>query len=695
MAQEKSNRLAPLIVHPLPPAPSFTGRQDELAKLRGFWDEGPGVLSLIGLGGAGKTALAEKFVEWVQANDPPEGLLIWSFYDDPDANTFLKTAHRYFTGGREAHASGAGWFHLLNEEMSKGGRYLIVLDGLERVQRQQTDASGMYGELEDPLLRGFLFRLAAGAGQTKAVITSRFPVSSIERWLDRGYRIIDVDQLTGDSARAVLRAQGVRGSDEELDYLVREYGGHALTLDLLACAISKFFGGDPSKAPPLDVEEDQRHEQAARLSCLLQVFERELSSRQVEILSRLCVFRFGVDLDALYSIFVGEASAAVAGALKGASKEEVAADLQALVSLHLAGIDTNGRYTVHPAIRDHFYRLFRDPTAMHEAVRGHLVPLSHRPGIGLPEDAEALDLLEELVYHAIQAGSVREAAEIYMGRLGGNDHLNTHLGEYNRTYRILRAFPECPDPTGMYHCLRAFGRYDEALQWRPNNRYILLLSGLLTPLADDTNDATRNSAKFLQGQDTILPERTPDWPLPASMLQLLRNDVIEAERLATIELRNSIYMDDKSRNEIVMAEVERARGSTTHAEARLERVSQWVLNSGSQEHLCLMHWVRSRVSRDVGVAYRSGDSLDEGILTARECKFNLLLVELLLDKAKCCMESGDLPTTEGCAREALEFARDPKMRYQRGIKTATQVLGDVLQIQGKHTEAEAVRAGHP
>ena len=30
--------------------------------------------TLIGLGGAGKTALAQKFVEWVQANDPPEGL---------------------------------------------------------------------------------------------------------------------------------------------------------------------------------------------------------------------------------------------------------------------------------------------------------------------------------------------------------------------------------------------------------------------------------------------------------------------------------------------------------------------------------------------------------------------------------------------------------------------------------------------
>ena len=50
-------------------------------------------------------------------------------------------------------------------------------------------------------------------------------------------------------------------------------------------------------------------------------------------------------------------------------------------------------------------------------------------------------------------------------RLGGNDHLNACLGEYVRTYRILRAFGDSmPDKSGMYHCLRAFGRFDDALK---------------------------------------------------------------------------------------------------------------------------------------------------------------------------------------------------------------------------------------
>jgi len=40
----------PRIVHPLPSAPDFLGRETELEQLRSFWDDGSrGVLSLVGL----------------------------------------------------------------------------------------------------------------------------------------------------------------------------------------------------------------------------------------------------------------------------------------------------------------------------------------------------------------------------------------------------------------------------------------------------------------------------------------------------------------------------------------------------------------------------------------------------------------------------------------------------------------------
>ncbi|MCH7739425.1 MAG: ATP-binding protein, partial [Chloroflexi bacterium] len=132
MPQRAEGRLPPNVVHALPSAPAFSGRQDELRKLREFWQSGQGVVSLIGIGGAGKTALAQRFLETFLAEEPPDGLLVWSFYDDPDANHFLKTAYEYFTGGSQAHASGAGWFSPMGEVLSSGKRFLLILDGLER-----------------------------------------------------------------------------------------------------------------------------------------------------------------------------------------------------------------------------------------------------------------------------------------------------------------------------------------------------------------------------------------------------------------------------------------------------------------------------------------------------------------------------------------------------------------------------------
>src|SRR5579862_2639496 len=166
-------KLEPLIVHPLPAAPAFAGREGELDQLIQFWRKPYGVLSLVGLGGAGKTALAARFVSWLAENDPPDGLLVWSFYDEPNANAFLQAAYRYFAGDTTAPANGAGWFHLLKEALASSGRNLLILDGLERVQRADTTAQGIFGEMEDPLLRGLLTRLAAGTGNSKAIITSR------------------------------------------------------------------------------------------------------------------------------------------------------------------------------------------------------------------------------------------------------------------------------------------------------------------------------------------------------------------------------------------------------------------------------------------------------------------------------------------------------------------------------------------
>src|ERR1700722_11029588 len=95
-----ANRFVPRLVHPLPPAPHFVGRDLEIAELRSFWQaDGRGVLALVGLGGAGKTAVAARFV----AEQPTQGgLFVWSFYQEPDAGLCLQEAYRYFAHSEAA-----------------------------------------------------------------------------------------------------------------------------------------------------------------------------------------------------------------------------------------------------------------------------------------------------------------------------------------------------------------------------------------------------------------------------------------------------------------------------------------------------------------------------------------------------------------------------------------------------------------
>src|SRR5262249_47340397 len=90
----------PMLVHRLPPAPHFVGREQEISKLISLWkDQVGGVAGLIGLGGAGKTAVAACFLDQLQqqALEPrPHGLFVWSFYQEPDPGLFLESAYRYF-----------------------------------------------------------------------------------------------------------------------------------------------------------------------------------------------------------------------------------------------------------------------------------------------------------------------------------------------------------------------------------------------------------------------------------------------------------------------------------------------------------------------------------------------------------------------------------------------------------------------
>jgi hypothetical protein len=894
----------PYVVHPLPPAPDFLGRERELKELLSIWDAGTrGVLALVGLGGAGKTALASRFL--VELSNPnhvprPGGLFVWSFYQEPDAGLFLQEAYRYFAGDSLAPpAKGAGLLHLLREAIEAGGPYLLVLDGLERVQRQA--GTDDYGQIEDPLLKGLLMRLAEGLGRTAALVTSRFPLTDLALLQGRGYRHLDVGDLPFPAALTLLRRRGVLGDDDALAALIKAYGAHALTLDHLGGLIGQFLDGDPARVPEAPALADRSGDrQALRLARLLGAYERHLPPAELALLCRLCLLRRGMTEEHLLSLFLcsppvhartvrelaesirhfsgagglvrlerdnlahsvqetleealcaaplagpeetfrHEVQSAASRLLElseqgnpieveeliglytqaspeatdqcplsmadrarlqslhvryrelrdhpllpfkemeptlevafaemgwGVSQRRLAEDLSpadvlrafrrvqrqlsglackhfvlrrvrelcrlyqrkwalagplasldaadlrrlldSLAGRHLVLREADGSFSAHPAVRDHFSRLAAatERGEWHNLLREQLVSLSHRPGTGLPEDRAALDLIEEAIHHALEAGQPGEALDLYNHLLGGLRHLGWKLGEMARGLRILRGFEPCPDRWALAWYLRALGELEEAYRHNDLAYFradVRLLQGRLPEVAAEGDDVRAAAAAFLMGQTTDPPPSVLGCAVPRAQALLYRGQLRRSGKAGWLgQLYNDLgWEGERARCHLLLAEAARRMSDDAGCRRHLKAASGWILHSGSVEHLGLLHLVRARAAQVAGDREAAQRAVNEGVHLTRQCGLGLYLIELLCLQAEIMLDRGDAPAAEQMAGEALWRAAAIDCQFAWGEAEARHLLGRALVVLGRTTEARAVldvalalrqRIGHP
>jgi hypothetical protein len=158
------------LVHALQPAPHFHGRERLLEELSDWAVDlaSPDrVWALVAPGGSGKTAVAERLVASL---DPgAANVLVWSFYERPDADAILRKFNQLFLGEEEGPAGGR--LERLQRGLRDGRRHLIVLDSLERVQ-EEVGGGRVRGELSDHTLKLLLRALASGLGRARALVTS-------------------------------------------------------------------------------------------------------------------------------------------------------------------------------------------------------------------------------------------------------------------------------------------------------------------------------------------------------------------------------------------------------------------------------------------------------------------------------------------------------------------------------------------
>lgn len=445
----------------LPGAQYFEGQRSQIRQLKRFWKEDTGVAALVGIGGSGKTSIVRKYLEeqgWLEAgnaDDQPDGLFIWSFYNphaDPPA--FLNAAYRYFSPWAAEQDSNSSERHTNEIDLAEvleqaGRRALLILDGLERVQSDGNDGLAK-GALKYVALQNLLRRIAEGeCGQTKAIVTSRFFLTDLEATRP-SYKKVEVDQLDRPSAHRLLRRLGVSGADIVLDlYILHQYGSHALTLDLLGRLIKEQFNGNPSKVrnlPPLKLAKGSSEidKQSRRFARVLSAYESILSIEERAIMNCLSVLRDAVEFEFLENTFLGTRGVAITGGLVNLSPEQFRATLEVLVARRLVikdNVEGTELFTCHAAVRDHFYSSLTNSQELHAAVRSELATLVDRPGFVKPRDEKAIDLIIELIYHTIQTGYTNQAFEIYRNLLGYT-HIGWSLGKHSKGAQIVRLFEE-------------------------------------------------------------------------------------------------------------------------------------------------------------------------------------------------------------------------------------------------------------
>jgi WD40 repeat protein/transcriptional regulator with XRE-family HTH domain len=224
--------------------PSFFGREWELNLLT-TWvvEQHCQVVTLLGLGGIGKSALAVHFMRRVADQFQ---IVIWrSLRDLPTCDALLidllqtlaPQISELLPNDLESR------MQLLMEQL-RANRSLLVLDNMESVLEE--------GEISGRIRRGyegfgrFLTYIASTEHQSTILLTTRLKPNELLPYEDpqglvRTLRLVALDHA---ACEQLLAEREVTGTDAEHHRLIELYGGNPLALKIVAQTILDLFGGE-------------------------------------------------------------------------------------------------------------------------------------------------------------------------------------------------------------------------------------------------------------------------------------------------------------------------------------------------------------------------------------------------------------------------------------------------------------------
>jgi len=436
--------LAPVLHNQTPPEVHFVGREGILDTIKG-WYKSPDVRvgALISWGGVGKSALVRKWYDSLEINKiRPDGIFWWGFYPNAYLEQFLNALLRYVSGGQiEPDNIKSTWEKTERiKEYIHRGKYLIVLDGLEQMQKGQPGnefGRMMHGEMTE--LLGYMADGPKAEGL--CLITTRYTMKDLDDWENSGYENLELTDLSEPDALLMLRNRGVEGDDEQIKEVIERYKEHALSLTLLAGYLKKHYKGDIEQAPGEEFVLNDR-KRFKDVDKLLRKYAEKMSEAERVFLNIFSLFRQDVTEDDFTGVFRKEIEdAKFNDVLVKMDKLDFRDLIEGLVDWRLIACDEAKKtYSIHPLIKGYFETDFEeeDKKLCHKRIYQYF-------GEAVPEEAETLEQMQPLfeqVYHGCGAGLYDEVwSNVYWEKIQRKQAFHVHqIGAWETDLSLVRTF---------------------------------------------------------------------------------------------------------------------------------------------------------------------------------------------------------------------------------------------------------------
>ncbi|MGH9769179.1 MAG: hypothetical protein ACREAB_17265, partial [Blastocatellia bacterium] len=582
--------------------------------------------------------------------------------------------------------------------LAREQKTLLILDGMEPLQ---SSFAHERGKIKDPALATLVSELAR-ENDGLLIITTREAVADLEFEI----RQENLEQISPEAGRALLRVGGVRGADEELERATEDFGRHALALNLLAVYLQDIPGhhiSEAAKIPDLDVPEEQgKHPRR-----LIAAFEKKFGEGpEVEALRLLGLFdrpAAGPSIAALRK------APAIAGLTDHIHESLEAVWLRAVQGLRKYKLIAPENHhdpeelDAHPLVREHFGQQLRErlPDAWREA-NNRLYEHLTRTTKEFPGTVEEMSPLFAAVAHGCAAGRHEEALlDVYRQRIQrGPEHFNwKKLGAFGADLAALTGFFAAPwqqpvaeltEDTQAFVLnevgfdLRALGRLKEAAQpmqaglamrisqssWKNVATAAANLIELYLTLGE-----VAQSLVFAQ-QSVELADQSGQWSKRSANRGLLANTLHQAGRMTESEavFREAEEIQKENQPEFpylyslgsfMYCGLLLEQGKVQEVRDRASKTLEWAKKEGFLLDIALdnlsLGRANLRLARDAGDYSKAADLLQRGVQGLRQAGDVSRLPLGLLARTEWRRLTGDYARAKSDLAEARRIAERGEM----------------------------------